>query len=213
MVENFTACTTPRVLPHLNAIACKGDTSADKTAQCLLPAQILALRKVLEGPKLRDGKAIYSDWPWDAGIGAQTGRGVTQGWRIWKMGGYASATNNGALIRLGAPSNSAVFRSPPLDIADSVTDLSRYALNVDLDEAYAAAHVKWGALKEASVDFMHADATDLSPSPNAAARSSSSMASAIRCSRSMTRCAGWRRSMRGNRVGLGVSSNSTPCRA
>ncbi len=163
MVENFTACTTPRVLPHLNAIACKGDTSADKTAQCLLPAQILALRKVFEGPKLRDGKAIYSDWPWDAGIGAQTGRGVTQGWRIWKMGGYASATNNGALIRLGAPSNSAVFRSPPLDIADSVTDLSRYALNVDLDEAYAAAHVKWGALNEASVDFMHADATDLSP--------------------------------------------------
>lgn len=163
MVENFTACTTPRVLPHLSAIACKGDTPADKNAQCLLPAQILALRKVFEGPKLRDGKPIYSDWPWDAGIGAQTARGVTQGWRIWKMGGYASATNNGALIRLGAPSNSSVFRSPPLDIADTVTELSRYALGVDLDTAYAAAHVKWGSLNEAPVDFMHADATDLTP--------------------------------------------------
>jgi feruloyl esterase len=162
MVENFTACTTRRVLPQLTTIACQGDTPADKTAQCLLPAQILALRRVFDGPATRDGKAIYSDWPWDAGIGAQTARGVTQGWRIWKMGGFSSATNNGALIRLGAPSNSAVFRSPPLDIPDTVTALSRYALSVDLDEAYAAAHTTWGALHEAPVDFMHADATDLS---------------------------------------------------
>jgi feruloyl esterase len=56
-----------------------------------------------------------------------------------------------------------VFRSPPLDVADDVTSLTRYALNANIDEAYAAAHVKWGALNEAPVDFMHADATDLDP--------------------------------------------------
>lgn len=163
MIEHFTACTTARVMPELAKITCATDTPADKTAACLLPMQVAALRKVMGGAMTKDGKPVYSDWAWDAGIGAQTARGVTQGWRMWKMGGYASATNNGALLRLGAPSNSAVFRSPPLEVADDVTSLTRYALGANIDDAYAAAHVQWGALKEASVDFMHADATDLSP--------------------------------------------------
>ena len=163
MVEHFTACTTARVMPAFAKITCPGDDPAQKTAACLLPMQVAALRRVMGGPQTKDGKPIYSDWAWDAGIGAKTAQGVTQGWRIWKMGGYASAVNNGALIRLGAPSNSAVFRSPPLEVAEDVSSLTRYALAADMDEAYAAAHVKWGALGEASVDFMHADATDLSP--------------------------------------------------
>jgi feruloyl esterase len=163
MIENFTACTTARVLPELAKVTCPGDRPADKTAQCLLPMQVAALRKVMGGPLTRDGKAVYSDWAWDAGIGARTANGVTQGWRTWKLGGYASPVNNGALLRLGAPSNSAVFRSPPLNIADDVTSLTRYALNADIDEAFAAAHVKWGALNESAVDFVHADATDLTP--------------------------------------------------
>jgi hypothetical protein len=162
MIEHFTACTTPRVLPEMAKVACRGDTLADKTGQCLLPMQIAALRKVMDGPLTRDGKPIYSNWAWDAGIGAKTAQGVTQGWRVWKMGGYASPNNNGALLRLGAPSNSAVFRSPPLNLADDITSLTRYALNADINEAYAAARAKWGALNEAPVDFMHADATDLS---------------------------------------------------
>lgn len=163
MVENFPACTTARVMPELERIRCGGETLADKTAACLLPVQIAALRKVYGGATDRSGKPIYSDWPWDAGIGAQTARGVTQGWRIWKMGGYDAAINNGALITRGAPSNSAVFRSPPLEVGSDVTSLIRYALAADIDAAYAAAHVPWGAFHEASVDFMHADATDLSP--------------------------------------------------
>ena len=162
MIENFTACTTVRVLPELAKVTCRSDLVADKTSSCLLPIQVAALRRVMGGPLTRDGKPIYSDWAWDAGIGARTAHGVTQGWRMWKMGTYASPTNNGALLRLGAPSNSAVFRSPPLDVADDVTSLTRYALTADIDEAYAAARVKWGKLNEAPVDFMHADATDLS---------------------------------------------------
>jgi feruloyl esterase len=163
MIENFTACTTPRVLPELAKVTCKGDTAADKTPTCLLPMQVAALRKVFGGPMTRDGKMIYSDWAWDAGIGARTANGVTQGWRIWKMGGYASSTNNGALIRLGAPSNSAVFRSPPLTVSGDVASLARYALSADIDEAYAASQVKWGPFNEAATDFMVAEKTDLSP--------------------------------------------------
>lgn len=163
MIEHFTACTTARVVPELAKITCPSDDPVRKTATCLLPMQVAALRKVMGGPRTRDGKPIYSEWAWDAGIGAATAHGVTQGWRIWKMGGYASPINNGALLRLGAPTNSAVFRSPPLDVAADVTSLTRYALSADIDEAYRAAHVKWGTLHEAPVDFMHADATDLSP--------------------------------------------------
>lgn len=161
MVENFTACTAGRVGPELARITCKGDTAADKAATCLLPMQVAALRKVFGGPKDRSGRALYSDWTWDAGIGARTAAGMTQGWRVWKMGGFASAANNGSLIRLGAPSNSAVFRSPPLDVPSDVTSLARYALTADIDAAYAAAHVKWGSFNQSAADFMHADATNL----------------------------------------------------
>jgi feruloyl esterase len=162
MVENFLACTTARVVPELAKVTCRGDTPTDKTSACLLPMQVVALRKVFGGPQTREGKAIYSNWVWDAGIGARSAQGVTQGWRIWKMGGFESKTNNGALIRLGAPSNSAVFRSPPLDVAGDVESLARYALSADIDQAFAAAHVKWGPFNESSADFTHADATDLS---------------------------------------------------
>ena len=161
MIEAFLACTTQQVQPELSRVTCPGNTPADKTAQCLLPMQVAALRKVFGGPQTRDGRPVYSDWAWDAGIGARAAAGVTQGWRMWKMGDYASQTNNGALIRLGAPSNSAVFRSPPLDVAADVSSLSRYVLTADIDEAFSAAHAKWGSLGEAPVDFMHADATDL----------------------------------------------------
>ncbi|MBC2651626.1 tannase/feruloyl esterase family alpha/beta hydrolase [Novosphingobium flavum] len=162
MIEAFPACTTARVVPALAHVTCPGGRPADKTAQCLLPMQVAALRKVFGGARTRDGRAIYSDWAWDAGIGAATAAGVSQGWRMWKMGDYAATANNGALIRLGAPSNSAVFRSPPLEVAADVTSLSRYALTADIDQAFADAHQKWGELGESAADFMHADATDLS---------------------------------------------------
>jgi hypothetical protein len=143
------------------AIACKSDNVIDKTAACLLPMQIAALRKVMGGPRpamARRSIPIGHGTPGSA----RRRPGRDPGLAIWKMGGYASATNNGALLPWRAV-NSAVFRSPPLDVADDVTSLTRYALNANIDEAYAAAHVKWGALNEAPVDFMHADATDLDP--------------------------------------------------
>jgi len=159
MVENFTACNTAKVAPFLADIACKGD----KTPACLLPVQITALREVYDGPRGKDGKALYSDWPWDPGIGVRTAAGVSQGWRIWKMGTYASDANNGNLIRLGAPSASAIFISPPVPVASDVPSLARYILTADVEATYAKTAVKWGAFNESAVDFMHADAIDLTP--------------------------------------------------
>jgi feruloyl esterase len=158
MVENFAACTTARVSPALAAVTCPGA----KTPACLAPAQVAALTKVFGGARARDGRPLYADWPWDAGIAARTGQGVSQGWRQWKMGPYASGVNSGLAVILGGASASAVFTSPPTAVPDDPAALTRYALAVDVEENAARAKVKWGAFNESSVDFMNADAVDLS---------------------------------------------------
>ncbi|MEO6341380.1 MAG: tannase/feruloyl esterase family alpha/beta hydrolase, partial [Caulobacteraceae bacterium] len=96
------------------------------------------------------------------GIASRGPRGVSQGWRAWKMGPYASDVNSSAAITLGGSSASAAFTSPPTPVANDPADLTRYALGVDVEANHAKARVKWGAFNESSVDFMHADATDLS---------------------------------------------------
>jgi feruloyl esterase len=159
MVENLKACTPGRVDPALDALACKGAKALD----CLLPVQIAAMRKVMGGPHSPDGRLLYSDWPWDPGIAGRSAQGVSQGWRQWKMGAYAAPTNQGLAVVLGGASASAVFTSPPTPVADTPADLARYAFGVDVQANWAKTQVKWGAFNESAVDFMHADATDLSP--------------------------------------------------
>ena len=158
MVENYTACTTAKVAPALAEITCAGAKAPD----CLLPVQVSAMRKVMDGPRGKDGRALYSDWPWDPGIAARAGQGVSQGWRQWKMGVYAAPTNTGLAVALGGGAVSAVFTSPPTQVADNPAALARYAFNTDVEQNWAKAQVKWGPFNESAVDFMNADATDLS---------------------------------------------------
>ena len=158
MVENYTACTTAKVAPALAEITCAGAKAPD----CLLPVQAAAMRKVMDGPRGKDGRALYSDWPWDPGIAARAGQGVSQGWRQWKMGVYAAPTNTGLAVALGGGAVSAVFTSPPTQVADNPAALARYAFNTDVEQNWAKAQVKWGPFNESAVDFMNADATDLS---------------------------------------------------
>jgi feruloyl esterase len=157
MIENFPACTTARVTPALTAVICIGDKRSD----CLALAQVDALRKVFNGARGKDGRTLYADWPWDAGIAARTAQGVTQGWRQWKMGSYASTVNNGASAILGGASASAVFTSPPTAVADSPSALTRYALSANVEDNRAKADAKWGAFNESAADFMNADSADL----------------------------------------------------
>ena len=159
MVWNLKACTSNRVGVALDALACKGAKAPD----CLLPAQLRTIRKVMAGPRSRNGHTLYSDWPWDPGIAARAGQGVSQGWRQWKMGPYATPTNQGLSVSLGGASASAVFTSPPTSVADTPADLARYAFGVDIEDNWLKTAVKWGPFKESAADFMHADATDLSP--------------------------------------------------
>jgi feruloyl esterase len=158
MVQNLAACTTARVAPALQAQACRGAKAPD----CLLPVQITAIRKVFDGARGRDGRSLYSDWPWDPGVAARVGEAVTQGWRQWKLGPYASPANLSLAVVLGGASASAVFTSPPTPVADDPAALSRYVFAANVEENAAKTHVKWGPFNESAVDFMHADAVDLS---------------------------------------------------
>jgi len=158
MVENYTGCTAAKVAPALAEITCAGP----KTPDCLLPVQVSAMRKVMDGAKGKDGRSLYSDWPWDPGIAARAGQGVSQGWRQWKMGVYAAPTNSGLAVALGGGAASAVFTSPPTQVADNPAALARYAFGVDVEQNWAKAQAKWGSFNESAVDFMNADATDLS---------------------------------------------------
>ena len=159
MVENLKACTSNRVGVTLDALACK----AAKAPDCLLPAQIHAMHKVMDGARSRNGHILYSDWPWDPGIAARAGQGVTQGWRQWKLGPYAPPANQGLTVSLGGASASAVFTSPPTPVPDTPADLARYTFGVNVEDNWLKTSVKWGAFNESPVDFMHADATDLTP--------------------------------------------------
>ena len=159
MVENLKACTSNRVGVALDALACKGAKAPD----CLLPAQIHAMHKVMDGARSRNGHILYSDWPWDPGIAARAGQGVSQGWRQWKLGPYAPAANQGLTVSLGGASASAVFTSPPTPVPDTPADLARYTFGVNVEDNWLKTSVKWGSFNESPVDFMHADATDLTP--------------------------------------------------
>jgi hypothetical protein len=70
LIENPEAC---RFDPA--ALQCK----AEKNDSCLSLGQVHAIQQTFAGPKSSAGAALYSDWPYDAGIGAP-------GWRAWILG-------------------------------------------------------------------------------------------------------------------------------
>jgi hypothetical protein len=67
-----------------NPEACRFDPSeltckAGQTDACLTQQKTEAIRKIFDGPHDSTGKAIYSNWPYDAGDAAE-------GWRVWMTG-------------------------------------------------------------------------------------------------------------------------------
>ena len=158
IIDDFPACTTAKVSPALGAVTCLGP----KTDACLAPAQVAAMRLVFDGARDKEGRQLYSTWPWDAGIAGRTAQGVSQGWRAWKIGPYASDVNSSRAIMLGGGSASAAFTSPPTPVVDTPAGMTRYALGVDVEANAAKVKVKWGRFNESAADYMHADAVDLS---------------------------------------------------
>ena len=154
--QNFPACTDAAVLPRLKAMTCK----AEKTPQCLAPAQITAITTVMSGAKLPDGRLVYAPRVWDPGIGGRMRLGFNQGWRSWKLGNYTSTTNNSLDLAVASSAMASIFTTPPTPVDTSGGQIT-YALSVNLAQAARAMTVASKIFGEAAVDFMRADSTDL----------------------------------------------------
>jgi poly(3-hydroxybutyrate) depolymerase len=157
IIDNFPACTSDVVSSKLNTLACKGP----KRVTCLSTAQITALQKIFAGPKNSKGEILYADWAWDRGVGGKIGEAFNQGWRIWKMGAYDSATNSAIIAGLGAASVSAVFTTPPTPITTTGAAPIAHLLGIDLDRDAAKLTAKFGEFSNSVLDFMMAGSTDL----------------------------------------------------
>lgn len=75
IVGRYAHCSPTKVEKALSKVTCTpGDAGA-----CVTAAKLTALQRSLGGPKGKDGAALYTDWPWDTGIGSRD-------WSVWKLG-------------------------------------------------------------------------------------------------------------------------------
>jgi feruloyl esterase len=77
-----------------------------KSASCLAPAQVDALRTVMAGPRNAAGKPLYFGWPWDPGI---TGAD----WRRWTLGTSTTGEPNSRHTFLMSGALGYEFVTPP----------------------------------------------------------------------------------------------------
>ena len=159
LIQNFTGCTTALVEPRLTAIACAGA----KTDACLTADQIAALKKVYGGPRTSSGTAVYAPWVWDAGIGGKVGSTYNQGWRSWKIGPYGAPANSAINMTLGANALPAVFVTPPVSVVQAGGGPAAFTLEFSVDRGVEAVANTSGEFREASLEFMKADSTNLAP--------------------------------------------------
>ncbi len=100
MVGDIRACQKAF---HLADLQCKG--AKDDT--CLSETQVKALTRAFAGPTNSKGEALYSDWSFDAGMGAHD-------WRFWKIeSGIPPWDGNPLIATMGAASLSEIFTTPP----------------------------------------------------------------------------------------------------
>ena len=149
IVGAFTQCTAAKVLPAIESRICEGA----KSSACLSREQVTALERIYAGPRDSSGRALYSDWQWDAGISGF-------GWRIWKLGsadGKVPALN----VALGGASLAAIFTTPPTAVANDLGAALEFQLNFGLDrdaaKIYAAdttfVHSAWDDISARSSDL------------------------------------------------------------
>ena len=149
IVADGQRCTDAKVMPRLRARMCSGE----KVEGCLSAAQIEALLRSRHGPQNSKGEALYSDWPWAAGVAGPD-------WRIWKVGladGSVPALN----VVLIAPVLASVFTTPPTVVGADPASLadfqSRFDIDRDAPKIYATGqgfpHSAWTDLGARSSDL------------------------------------------------------------
>ena len=150
VIEDFSHCTTARVAPQLEARQCQGE----KSAGCLSAAQIAALLRVMHGPHDSAGHPLYSDWPWDTGVGSV-------GWRIWKIGAYEGMPPSLNVV-LGGASLSSDFTTPPTPLGANPDSLFGFLMHFDFDRDAPKIYATNALFARSAWEDISARSTDLS---------------------------------------------------
>ena len=120
-------------------------TNNVRDGSCLTSAQKDAIGNVFSGARNSAGTALYSSFPYDAGLG--------QGWSAWKQANS---------ITLDPAAAAFTFTTPP-QTAAVLSQLSAYALNFSMDTDAPKIFATSGAYSESSWSFMTPpDETNLS---------------------------------------------------
>ena len=96
-IDDYQDCTF-----EPKALLCPGA----KLPSCLSAAQVNALAQGFGGPRNTAGTALYSRWPWDAGVSSP-------GWRSWKIGSSPDNRPNSAFVSLMQDAMDNEFFTPP----------------------------------------------------------------------------------------------------
>lgn len=93
----------------VRALQCGGgDRTPEQEGQCLSRAQVIALDRMMAGPRDGAGRPLYFGWPWDAGIGHPA-----NDWRAWKSGNATDAKHNARHVTLMQDALQGYFVTPP----------------------------------------------------------------------------------------------------
>jgi pimeloyl-ACP methyl ester carboxylesterase len=147
IIDNVPACRFDPV-----ELQCEGA----KNETCLSLPQVAALRAVFSGARDTTGHALYSNFPWDAGV-------ASPGWRVWKIGfpapPEAPRVNNAINLTLGATALPYIFVTPP--VAVSADGLVKYMMTFNFDLDAPKIFQTSGIYTQSSMEFMSANSTDL----------------------------------------------------
>ena len=123
-------------------------SSAGKASACLSAAQVQALAQSLAGPHHSRGTALYSDWPWDAGIGAA-------GWRTWKLESSVPAWDGLPINSvLGAGALAQVYSTPPATLDGTAAGLLAALQRFDFDHGAARIQATNTQFSTSAVDLL-----------------------------------------------------------
>jgi feruloyl esterase len=129
---------------RLSDLQCKGE----KDATCLGADQVKALERSMGGPRNSAGAQLYSDWPYDSGMGAGN-------WRFWKIESGVPPWDNYPLIAtMGAGSLECIFTTPPVKTAGDPASLVGFLTRFDFDKDAPKIYARDGMFKESAMEFM-----------------------------------------------------------
>lgn len=134
LVQDVTACRTAFDLAR-DVPTCSGA----RDGSCLTAAQKTALSNVITGARNSKGEALYSRWPYDAGI-------MQTGWADWKFRNSVGAARDPVAVGF-------IFASPPAD-KSILSDTLSYALQFNFDVDAPKISAISGIYTESAMSFM-----------------------------------------------------------